>query len=256
MSALKALTAQLLGLALVLGLIRSQTLPAWPSLAFAALQAGAAMLVSQVLHAERWWLLVHALFGPTLLLSLRLHLPAWWSLLVFVGLLLVYWTPFVTRVPLFLSNRTTIRALADWLPPQSLTVLDIGSGNGGFARELLRLRPDCTVTGIELAPLPWALSRLAARSGGRLRFIHGNFRQHPLQGYDCVYAFLSPVPMRLLWEKARREMREGSWLVSNSFPVPGVTATEILEVGDRRRTELYCYRIGEEPLLRALSDED
>jgi hypothetical protein len=49
--------------------------------------------------------------------------------------------------------------------------------------------------------------------------------------------------MARLWVKARAEMKPGSLLVSNSFPVPDVVPENIILVPDRRQTELYLYRI-------------
>ena len=75
--------------------------------------------------------------------------------------------------------------------------------------------------------------------------------REPLGDYDVVYCFLSPAPMAELWAKARREMRPGSLLVSNSFPIEGVTPDAVIEVPDRRRTRLYLYRpAGPAPKLR------
>jgi hypothetical protein len=68
---------------------------------------------------------------------------------------------------------------------------------------------------------------------------------HDWQHYDLVYAFLSPVPMAAVWRKARAELRPGSLLVSNSFPLPEREPDALIEVGDRRRTVLYVYRIGD-----------
>jgi len=65
----------------------------------------------------------------------------------------------------------------------------------------------------------------------------------PWQDYDLVYAFLSPVPMAAVWKKAAAELRPGALLVSNSFPVPERAPDLVIEVGDRRRTRLYGYRI-------------
>ena len=50
--------------------------------------------------------------------------------------------------------------------------------------------------------------------------------------------------MAELWQRACAQMREGSWLVSNSFAVPDHEPDQVLRIGDRRDTHLYCYRIG------------
>ena len=66
-----------------------------------------------------------------------------------------------------------------------------------------------------------------------------------------MYAFLSTEPMPALWEKVRAQMREGSVLVSNSFPVPDITPSEILEADDARRSQLYIYRVTASQLLHS-----
>jgi hypothetical protein len=50
--------------------------------------------------------------------------------------------------------------------------------------------------------------------------------------------------MQALWLKTRTEMKPLSLLISNSFPIPGVTPENTLEVADRRQTNLFCYRPG------------
>ena len=71
----------------------------------------------------------------------------------------------------------------------------------------------------------------------------GSLWKTSLTDMDVVYAFLSPVPMAELWEKARAEMRPGSLFVSNSFAVPDVVPSEVIAVDDARQTQLYCYRL-------------
>ena len=43
--------------------------------------------------------------------------------------------------------------------------------------------------------------------------------------------------------KAARELAPGALLISNSFPVPTLRAERVVEVGDRRATRLYLYRV-------------
>ena len=81
----------------------------------------------------------------------------------------------------------------------------------------------------------WGLTNMTVR--------RGDFWQEPLNGYDFVYAFLSPAPMPRLWHKACAEMASGALLVSNSFAVPDLAPTHVIEVNDRRATRLYLYRI-------------
>ena len=213
-------------------------------LGLAFLQGGLAAIVSTVLLAPRWWWPIHLIFVPALITAIQLQLPLYLYAAGFCILLLTYWSTFRTQVPLFLSNHITVHRLAAWLTDnRTLNVLDVGSGTGSFALRLAQLRPDWAITGIESAPGPFVISRWLGRKTGNLSLLRANFWPHPLSHYDVVYAFLSPVPMPTLWHKARKEMRPGSLLISNSFSIPGITPDQILAINDRRQTQLFVYRI-------------
>jgi hypothetical protein len=55
--------------------------------------------------------------------------------------------------------------------------------------------------------------------------------------------------MPALWEKARREMRAGSLLVSNTFVVPGVAPDRVIEVDDTRGSRLLVWQMGPHRVL-------
>ncbi len=242
---LKALAAQLIGALLVLAGVVWQ--PAVLDSSFAPLALGvsqglAAAGASFLLRAEKWWLAIHLAFMPAVVGLSRLDIPPLWFFGAFVLLTLIYWSTFRSRVPLYLSNRLTTDAVLTQLPQRAgLCVMDLGAGTGGALRRLAEGRPDLSFTGIEHAPLPFLLAWLAGRRMHNCRVKRGDFWRQSLADCDVVYAFLSPVPMPRLWHKAREEMRAGSLLISNSFPVPGVQPQRIVEVADRRGTRLYCY---------------
>ncbi|MCK9260915.1 MAG: methyltransferase type 12 [Azoarcus sp.] len=241
--ALKALVAQIAGWLIAYLLGRAGLLPSglWP---LTLVQALGATLCAALLRSARWWLPIHLAFTPLAVLTLRIDLAPAWYLAAFTLLALIYWSSFRTQVPLYLSNSKTAAAFADLLPtdrPQQ--VMDIGSGTGSLLRMLARLRPDSHFTGIESAPAPWAMGWVLGRGIANLEWCRGDFFARSWQGQDVVYAFLSPVPMSAVWQKASREMPAGSMLVSNSFAIPGHDPERVVEVDDRRRTRLLVYRI-------------
>ncbi|WP_374602058.1 methyltransferase type 12 [Niveibacterium sp.] len=248
--ATRALVAQLIGACCVALFAKTGVLFGFPLFALACLQGVFAALTAALMRADRWWLPLHLVFLPAVLVVSGLGLPRWVWAVAFAVLALVYWTSFRTQVPLFLSNRRTVAALAEALPDGPMRVLDIGSGTGSFVRAFARLRPESQVDGIEAAPGPAALAAWLARRIPNAGLARGDFFEADWSGYDVVYAFLSPVPMAEVWDKARAEMRPGCVLVSNSFPVPDVESSGVLQVDDRRKTQLYCYTVG------AVKEED
>lgn len=242
MPALKALGCQIIALLATLALARSGLLPPLDLLVLACLQGVLAAFMSVWLKSAKWWVPLQLGFMPTIVLALRWPLPPWLYLAGFVVLSLLFWSSFRSQVPLYLSGRPAIHRLARWLPDASgLHVLDLGCGTGSFMDGLSRLRPDWYVHGVENAPLPFWMAHRRMRARPNVTLRRGDLWREPLAGHDVVYAFLSPVPMRQLWQKARREMKAGSWLVSNSFEVPGLRANATLDAGNGRT--LYCYQI-------------
>jgi hypothetical protein len=240
-----AILAQIFGALIALGLIallyrKLFSLP----LAVACLQGVCAAFVSHRLEAPRWWLPIHLAFMPLVVLASSLDIAPGWYLAAFALALLIFWRTDRSRVPLYLSNRETARAVAALLPPEPCRLVDLGCGNGGLIRHLAGLRPDCSFVGIEHAPLPWLWARLSCAGLGNCRVEYGDFWKRSLAEFHVAYAFLSPVPMTRLWVKIGNEMQSGALLISNSFGIPELAPDKVVDVEDRRATRLLCYRTG------------
>ena len=203
-----------------------------------------AFLLASLTHQHWWWRLIHSLFAPAVALLSTLNIAPEWYLAGFILTLLIYRGALTNRVPLYLSTPQAGLALAEILSGQvEAKVVDLGAGIGSIACELAQKRPDAQVTGIENSFFPWMIGRLRTF---RLRNCHwrfGSFWEIPLTDYDLAYAFLSPAPMPSLWIKVAQEMRPGTLFISNSFPIPEIEPTTVITLDDRRRTQLYCYRL-------------
>ncbi|WP_342113768.1 class I SAM-dependent methyltransferase [Pseudoduganella sp. OTU4001] len=188
----------------------------------ALLQGGLAAALSWKLGLARWWLAIQLLFPLALLAGLALHMPTWLAAAAFLILLGWYWSTYRTQVPYYPSNRAVWQAVLAELPQgRALRMIDIGSGLGGFTLHMAAARPESEAIGIELAPVPWLVSRLrAALAGSRARFVRGDYDQLNFADYDLVFAYLSPAAMPALWRKAQHEMRPGSLLASYEFDIP------------------------------------
>ena len=242
MPLLRFIFAQALSWAIVLAAIRAGVPLAGFALAIA--QGAGAALISHLLRAPRWWQYFHAGFSVLVWLSSHWAIAPGWFLAAFIVLGLFYWTTFRTQVPLFLSNRATVTALAALLPPTPARVLDAGAGTGSALRPLAQTRPDCSFVGIEAAPAPWFIGRLMAGARANLTWRRGDFWAEDWSAYDVVYVFLSPVPMARVWAKATQEMRPGSRLISNSFEIPGLTPRQAVPANAAGGRPLFVYTPG------------
>ena len=212
----------------------------WPLL---AVQAFAAAGTAALLRSPWWWLALHLVFSPALVALHGLGLAPAWYLAAFVALALVFGNPVRTRVPLFLSHRATIEALAALLPPDRLfRFLDVGSGTGRVVVALARAFPQGEFTGVEQAILPYLIARWRGRGLPNLHLRRADAFALPWTGYDVLYAFLSPVPMPDLWRKACAELPPGALVCSNEFPIPGIEPqARVLPQGTTR--PLWLYRV-------------
>ena len=190
-------------------------------LAVALLQGAGAAALSWQRGLAPWWRPIQFLFPLAVLAAATLALPSWVFLAAFLFLLLLYWSTFRTQVPYFPSGRKVWAAVEGQLPAgRPLNVIDIGSGLGGLVLALARRRPESSISGIELAPLPWLASLLRARfTRSRARFMRGDYDELDFAAYDAVFAYLSPAAMSALWRKAAAEMRPGTMLMSYEFGI-------------------------------------
>jgi hypothetical protein len=218
---------------------------AWPYYGFQAaampwretsLAIGAAALLFATLSRQPWWWRVmHTAFMPLVWFTHNLAIDPGWFLLAAILLLLIYRGALTGQVPLYLSNRQTVAALAELLTERGPTrFLDLGAGIGSTTVPL---------AGYENAPLTWLAGFLLSRGRPNVSWRCKDLWQADLGDYDVVYAFLSPAPMPRLWEKVSAEMKPGSLFVSNSFPVPGRAPDRMIEVDCTPPRPLYCYQL-------------
>jgi hypothetical protein len=240
--ALLALGAQIAAVLGVAALVLAGRASGWPlSPPLTVLLVGlAAAAISRLIGLPSWWQLIGLGFAPLLVLALRVDIAPAWFLAGFVLLALTSFGAIRSRVPLYLSSARAAEELAARLPERG-RLLDLGCGLGGPLARVHTARPDANLLGVEAAPLNWLIARLrlAGRAGIRL----GDLWSADLSGHDVVYAYLSPAPMKRLWDKAKSEMRSGSLFISNSFAVPGVEPDEVVELHDLTHARLLIWRM-------------
>ncbi|MBB2493728.1 class I SAM-dependent methyltransferase [Aquipseudomonas ullengensis] len=246
--ALLALLAQILALAILAGLVLILAqFAGWRLTPWAAvvLQGVLAAALGHWLGLRRWWLPLNLAFAPGLLALQSGQWPAWWFLVAFLVLLLINWNSFRERVPLYLSGARTRQRLSESLSglPADFRFIDLGCGLGGTLVQLARDYPNARLHGVETAPLVFLCAWLRCLPYANCQVRYRSLWRETLTQYDVVYCFLSPAPMPELWQKARREMRVGSLLISNTFEIPDVPAQEVIALNDWRASRLLFWRL-------------
>ena len=124
-------------------------------------------------------------------------------------------------------------------------ILDAGCGLGAGLLELRRACPQARLVGIEWSLGLWALCAWRCRWAEVRR---ADLWAADWGGYDLVYLFQRPETLPRALQKARREMRPGSWLASLDFRHPDLAPTAVLQAPGRRA--LWLYRLGTAPAAR------
>ena len=215
-------------------------------LLFALICGTFAATLSQIIGLARWWLFIQFFFAPLMVLVLALNIPPGIFLIAFLIMLVIYWSTFRTQVPLYLSSNKVWQALETKLPGQRpFAFIDLGSGIGGVLTHLAQAHPNGRYHGVEAAPLPFIWSWLRIKFGRHSQCsVHwGSLWNEDLSQYDAVFAYLSPVPMDALWQKAKQEMRPGSIFISNTFAVPDNPPQETVSIDDMHHSTLYLWRM-------------
>ncbi|MEO8630284.1 MAG: hypothetical protein ABI612_19630 [Betaproteobacteria bacterium] len=211
---------------------------------WALVQGVAAAIIGVLLALKLWWLPINVLFVPAAIELQQVSVHPAWFLGAFVMLLLLFWTTYRTRVPLFLTSREVCARLASMLPHDAtLRMLDLGCGFGGVLSAMHRSSPHLHLTGHELAPLPAWIAQMRFRHIPNSEIRRRDFWREDLSSYDLVYAFLSPEVMSQLWQKVRAEMRPGSLFVSHAFVVAETAPDLMLPLASARHAPLYVWRL-------------
>ena len=205
-----------------------------------AVGGGVASGAALSLLASTPWRRVFIALGFPLSLAasgLAAALPAWSWLLPLGLLALVYPMNAWRDAPLFPTPAGGLQGLALLaVLPAHARVLDAGCGLGAGLRELRREYPMAQLEGMEWSwPLRWACA-LRCRFA---RVRRADIWAADWSTFDLVYLFQRPESMARAWDKARRELRPGSWMASLEFEVAGQAPQEMLQCLDGRVLWLY-----------------
>lgn len=215
-----------------------------PSITLALLASSAtAAACARFLRLSSPWIVLNAVLPLATACAMAVEIPNGVFFAAFAALALTYVPAFWTRVPYYPTQRAAYALILAELPTdRPFTFVDIGCGFGDLLCFLSQQRPNGRFVGVEIGPFPLLVAKLRTALKPSITIQFKSMWRLDLGRFDYVYTFLSPAPMERLWLKAKREMRSGSTLLSNSFPAPA-EPSERHEIKDSRRGEVFVYRL-------------
>jgi hypothetical protein len=143
------------------------------------------------------------------------------------------------------SSPKVKKSLFSQLPHVKGKVYELGSGWGTLAFPLARHCPSSQVVGLETSTIPYTFCRLwlSVAKTPNLHFEKKDFFDVPLNDAALVVCYLYPEAMKRLKDKFEKELQPGTWVVSNTFAIPGWPPVKIVEVDDIYFTKIYVYRV-------------
>jgi predicted O-methyltransferase YrrM len=138
------------------------------------------------------------------------------------------------------------RQMLDMIPADMTgPIYELGSGWGALAIRAARRFPACSVTAIEMSPLPWLVSWLRLKIGGpsNIRLIRGDFFALTLDQPKIILCYLWPAGMVRLYEKLCREAAPGTIIISHNFIFPALEPENIVALGGLTKSVIRMYRL-------------
>lgn len=118
------------------------------------------------------------------------------------------------------------------------TVMDLGAGDGAILIEAKRMHPGIRAIGIEIVPTVWMLGKFRAWCyGQKVTLLCKNAFTVSVAEAEVIFLYLMPKLMAQMLEKFNEELKPGTVVISHAFPFIGREPTEVLEIGDGRRTK-------------------
>jgi len=124
-------------------------------------------------------------------------------------------------------------------------ILELGSGFLTLGLPLAKQFPKSEVIAYETSTIPYLVS-IAIKffyPGTNLTILNQDFFTSDFSPSSLVICYLYPAAMKKLSTKFSQELNPGSYIISNTFAIPGLTPYKTVTINDLYLTKIYLYKI-------------
>lgn len=152
------------------------------------------------------------------------------NILFWIFLYVLIWQTYYLLFNRGIPNITTAPAIRKAIikkikghPRQSLLIYDLGCGNGKFTREMAHALPKARIIGIEVCKIAYRTAALMKKLTGlqNVSYIKDDFYKVDLSNADIIFFFLVGRDMHLIREKIEKDIKSGTWVITNKFQMGG-----------------------------------
>ena len=119
---------------------------------------------------------------------------------------------------------------------------DLGAGNGKVISYVSNHYPDLKCTGIEYNIAAYCCAKIRnIFLKQKVNYQMGDFFKININDADVVYAYLFPGLMDRLESKFARELKKGTLVISNAFPIKSKEPKIIIQGESGALNTLYIY---------------
>jgi 16S rRNA A1518/A1519 N6-dimethyltransferase RsmA/KsgA/DIM1 with predicted DNA glycosylase/AP lyase activity len=125
-------------------------------------------------------------------------------------------------------------------------ILELGSGFLTLALPLAKKFPKNSVLAFETSMVPYLISIIRNYFyNSNLTVLNKDFFKADFQSACLIVCYLYPKAMEKLKVKFEQELKDGTFIVSNTFAIPGWKPLQVLTLDDIYHTKIYLYQMGQ-----------
>lgn len=157
-------------------------------------------------------------------------------------LILVY---FKTKVPHVATPKKYFPVIFENINITGQSVIyDLGCGNANFLFAAEKFSPK-ELIGFELSPLHSSYAKIKAKIlKSKIKIYRKDFFKADIGSADIIYVFLVKPVVIKLWEKIKKEAKQGALIIVLSDKIPGVECEKIVKTNPRKEkgSHIYIYK--------------